>query len=1277
MNNIIYNFYQNKSSNPSWYLTSCDLSKVSKTDGSLQLPSRIGTKNDDDTYSFYQYSIYNCCFYGEDKITSIGIPATIISIGANVFSRSSITSIYFYGTKAPSVAMNAFNNMPKDFKIYVPKGFKDRAYHTVDFIQALGGQAQWEEKVLEGDFSVSLDNQLEPLTLYGQQGVSTYYINELASDIGIMALWETQDTSSQSTVVVGQGDIIQAKEKYEILSYKDGVHLYRTDPKQKSDFKNILNTTTLLDSIQPNAVYGDNFNEEIVLNAKEVMSLSFQNCEKIKTISITKNVQYISPYAFINCPSLTKIELPEKHPVFEIIKGTYLIDKTRHMLCAVYNKNQGDFSTSTLNSVFTRITSIPAYSFYNATKLTALINIPLNIEHIGLYAFANSSLRGLNVLARNTQLIIDDYAFENCSSLTNIFFAGGSVQANAYSFGGTLAPDIKRRVTIGETKNQQLNIIKDNTFKDRDSGVHNIDTLTILDNEEVYNKYLNDPLWSRYITKGYDDIKNFVFDNGIDVIDSSFGLSNNPYLQTVTIPPSVSKITDSAFQNCTSLYQVTFREPDENETVASQLSITNKAFYGCSALYTFTIPERTLTISSEAFKNCYKMVEILNLSPKITIEPGKNTNGYIGYYLPSNSCVITNPSNTHLFTDDKGRVFYKGSKNCHNLQRIDKEVYPTALGPEGYFDIVWVQQRVTHQDGTVTEGHMRIRSMEINPKNSKLEEFWYVQKQDNYPYAQKEQQCEAVLWEEKISKLINYWNNNNENFTSICMRDTNVILDPLTKGYKYHTNMQAYQWNNTTNFQFLVHIPVDKDDNKKITLPNICTIKQAGWTEEYVVYDYLLYSRLDIEQLIIPNEAKIKYICPYAFANMRNLSYIYYGTNAELVSQEERHDNDEYIWKNGIFMNAGRNTAGLSLTFGTGVTAVQSNLFHPDGRRDMSQNYPKIINIDFVGKNNLQNSLETIEKNYVDSCVTKIGTMAFLGIPSLIQLYLNQKIQTNFGTYAFKGDDFLFEIWGASQELQDYKGQTGPNDSYVVAKTLKFYNSYSESSVLMKIDTDFIFDTSNSASWSLIRYEGKSPTIILPAAQAIQGHSYSLNAKAFYSLPFVQTVVLNNMITGIGDYCFYNNQQLLQINNLTPNIKTIGPGAFEGCAALTTINLEDTTITALQRNTFFNCKSLTQLYLPKTITKLDHGCLQNCNSLHELTVPSTVKNINDYAFWFGGKTDSTKITFIMQSAVPPTITSNAFDKARIKEIIIPKGSLEAYKNEKPNWCNLAEYLIEA
>ena len=91
---------------------------------------------------------------------------------------------------------------------------------------------------------------------------------------------------------------------------------------------------------------------------------------------------------------------------------------------------------------------------------------------------------------------------------------------------------------------------------------------------------------------------------GIPVIAiSDEAFRNNPYIKTVTLPNSITKISSFTFESCGSL--TSFEIPD------SVTEINEEAFESCISLTSVTIPDSVTTIREAAFRFCESLASVV------------------------------------------------------------------------------------------------------------------------------------------------------------------------------------------------------------------------------------------------------------------------------------------------------------------------------------------------------------------------------------------------------------------------------------------------------------------------------------------------------------------------------------------------------------------------------------------------------------------------------------------------------------------------------------------
>lgn len=92
-----------------------------------------------------------------------------------------------------------------------------------------------------------------------------------------------------------------------------------------------------------------------------------------------------------------------------------------------------------------------------------------------------------------------------------------------------------------------------------------------------------------------------------EIADGAFSpqSANDISITSVKIPSSIVRIGSKAFQNCTSLKNVEFLNPDE-----STLDIIQKNTFDNTGLTTVTLPNSVTTINDQAFANCENLEEV-------------------------------------------------------------------------------------------------------------------------------------------------------------------------------------------------------------------------------------------------------------------------------------------------------------------------------------------------------------------------------------------------------------------------------------------------------------------------------------------------------------------------------------------------------------------------------------------------------------------------------------------------------------------------------------------
>ncbi|KAA6303657.1 MAG: hypothetical protein EZS26_000208 [Candidatus Ordinivivax streblomastigis] len=208
-------------------------------------------------------------------------------------------------------------------------------------------------------------------------------------------------------------------------------------------------------------------------------------------------------------------------------------------------------------------------------------------------------------------------------------------------------------------------------------------------------------------------------------------------------------------------------------------------------------------------------------------------------------------------------------------------------------------------------------------------------------------------------------------------------------------------------------------------------------------------------------------------------------------------------------------------------------------------------------------------------------------------------------------------------------------------------------------------------------------TLTVSGAGAMADYTYNNTAPWYSSRAAIQTVVINEGVTSIGNYAFYYCTGLTSVT-IPSSVTSIGVGAFYFCTGLTSVTIPGS-VTSIGNDAFSSCTGLTSLTIPSSVTSIGNDAFSSCTGLTSVTIPSSVTSIGNYAFFecrgltsltipssvtsigndaFGYCRALTSVTCLADT--PPSIGSNNFTSVSADVLYVPASSLETYRSSDWN-----------
>ena len=391
----------------------------------------------------------------------------------------------------------------------------------------------------------------------------------------------------------------------------------------------IKNVTITSQTIIPDAAFnGCDFIETVTIpsTVTSIGNAAFQNCSLLKKLNSTidgmfnipLNVTTLQSYAFKNCDEMTNVVIPAKMTSI----GAYAFNSCAQLVNV-------EFTTGC------KLETIGDYAFTDCISISEL-QLPTTVTRIGNSAFSgcisiakvNSSTEG-EMLLPNNVATIGDYAFQNLEMITKVVVPNSVSEIGLAAFNGCNNIEDITLPFVGKSANAEgYEAVFGHIFGYVNTPTGNwlySNSLNLSFINEAYNidgavwqytcvppiKYdgSNNPYKQTYFNYYIPtEIKNVTITSQTIIPDAAF--NGCDFIETVTIPSTVTSIGNAAFQNCSLLKKLNSTIDGMFNIPLNVTTLQSYAFKNCDEMTNVVIPAKMTSIGAYAFNSCAQLVNV-------------------------------------------------------------------------------------------------------------------------------------------------------------------------------------------------------------------------------------------------------------------------------------------------------------------------------------------------------------------------------------------------------------------------------------------------------------------------------------------------------------------------------------------------------------------------------------------------------------------------------------------------------------------------------------------
>ena len=737
----------------------------------------------------------------------------------------------------------------------------------------------------------------------------------------------------------------------------------------------------------------------------------------------------------------------------------------------------------------------------------------------------------------------------------------------------------------------------------------------------------------------------YVIPDGVQVLPARIFAGSR--ITSITIPTSVTRISQSAFYNCTQLTSVVFSEGNGGD-----LTISDRAFHNCTALTSITLPARLATLGEDdtstaadegvtgVFTGCTQLTHIYTENNVATASGHNSADGLIWKVVSNLNTLVYCPlgrvsTQTNRLAIPNGIVAI-GESAFEGSSRVSYISIPSSVQVIG--DRAFASSSL---NTIVFEGGAAVNQTIGNEAFMECDALGSVQfaadcrvttiGEGAFSY------CTGLRDLTLPASLVSVEANafaECTNLKSLTLQGSNAQAQELSiasSAFANCANLTEIALSaNVGVFDFvsvfegcprLTTITVDKNNQYLSAAGGILYSKNQD-----TIYFYsrvLTAANFDIVD-------SVKTIGSGAFANNVYLESVTIGAGVTSIEEGAFENNAALAaitFEEGADLTIDANafagcTALTTLNLSGRVTSVGESAFEGTGLATLTLNegLKTISARAFYGTNvgavTLPDTLTTIGTRAfygtdltsvnIPTSVTSIGSAAFAGISTLTEFTFEQG-----GTAALRLEDGSMDSSTGETEVPGLFAGSRVDDVILPAR-LAYIGDYALAGISTL--TDLNFET---------------------ATETVLSQLKELGDYAFAQTP-INDFALPDTVTAIGAYAFAQNTSLETID-LPAELATLGEGAFYGCSALQSLTIDSRNSAFAAQEGVLYSKDMTQIVVFPAYKQGSY------------TLPTSVATIAAEQFL------NSAITSVTLHSGVTSIGANAFDGSAITSIVLPAG----------------------